>query len=33
MRLMRVAAEKVLPFELKVPNAVTARTCAKPPGQ
>jgi DNA-damage-inducible protein J len=26
MLLVRVAAEKALPFEVKVPNAVTART-------
>jgi DNA-damage-inducible protein J len=29
MMLMRVAAEKALPFEAKVPNAVTARTLRK----
>jgi DNA-damage-inducible protein J len=29
MMLMRVAAEKALPFEVKVPNAVTARTLRK----
>ncbi len=29
MMLMRVAAEKALPFEIKVPNAVTARTLRK----
>jgi antitoxin component of RelBE/YafQ-DinJ toxin-antitoxin module len=26
MMLMRVAAEKALPFDVKAPNAVTART-------
>ncbi len=29
MMLMRVATEKALPFEVKVPNAVTARTLRK----
>jgi DNA-damage-inducible protein J len=29
MMLMRVAAEKALPFEAKAPNAVTARTLRK----
>ncbi len=29
MLLVRVAAEKALPFEVKVPNAVTARTLRK----
>ncbi|MGQ0444536.1 MAG: type II toxin-antitoxin system RelB/DinJ family antitoxin [Beijerinckiaceae bacterium] len=29
MMLIRVAAEKTLPFEVKVPNAVTARTLRK----
>jgi DNA-damage-inducible protein J len=29
MLLMRVVAEKALPFEVKVPNAVTARTLRK----
>ena len=29
MMLMRVAAEKALPFEVKVPNAVTAKTARK----
>jgi DNA-damage-inducible protein J len=29
MMLMRVAAEKALPFEVKVPNAVTARMLRK----
>ena len=29
MMLVRVAAEKALPFEVKVPNAVTARTLRK----
>ena len=29
MMLVRVAAEKALPFEVKVPNAVTARTLHK----
>lgn len=29
MMLMRVAAEKALPFEVKVPNAVTSRTLRK----
>jgi addiction module RelB/DinJ family antitoxin len=29
MMLMRVAAEKALPFEVKVPNPVTARTLRK----
>jgi len=29
MMLVRVAAEKTLPFEVKVPNAVTARTLRK----
>jgi DNA-damage-inducible protein J len=29
MMLMRVAAEKALPFEVNVPNATTARTLRK----
>jgi DNA-damage-inducible protein J len=29
MMLTRVAAEKALPFDVKVPNAVTARTLRK----
>jgi DNA-damage-inducible protein J len=29
MMLVRVAAEKALPFEVKVPNAVTSRTLRK----
>jgi DNA-damage-inducible protein J len=29
MMLIRVAAEKALPFDVKVPNAVTARTLRK----
>ncbi|MGO9674144.1 MAG: type II toxin-antitoxin system RelB/DinJ family antitoxin [Methylocella sp.] len=29
MMLVRVAAEKALPFEVKAPNAVTARTLRK----
>ncbi len=29
MMLKRVAAEKALPFEVKVPNAVTSRTLRK----
>lgn len=29
MMLMRVAAEKALPFEVKVPNAVASRTLRK----
>ena len=29
MMLVRVAAEKALPFDVKVPNAVTAKTLRK----